>query len=193
MLGAPNANPSYLARAHGLFCLFEEDTSLVVIIVAQIIMGAGVGNVFQPCLIALQAHSPKELRAVVISNRNFLRALGGAFGLACSSQILQFTLRHHLPAELSALVTSSYTLPSTQGLSVESIAAIKGAYAAGSHIVFVSLTPVIGLCLILCLGVKDCGITRKEETRPASEPPAEKSKSDPSSSSSGYSTPVRRE
>ena len=160
-------------------------------------MGIGVGNGFQPCLIALQAHSPRELRAVVISNRNFLRALGGAFGLACSSQILQFTLRHHLPAELSALVTSSYALPGTEGLSAESVAAIKGAYAAGSRIVFVSLTPIIGLCLILCLCVKDRGLdrkeeTRNEETRPASTPPAEKSGVDPSTDSSDYNTPLRR-
>ena len=189
----PNANPSCLTRAHGLFCLFNEDTSMAVIIVAEVIMGIGVGNVFQPCLIALQAHSPKDLRAVVISNRNFLRALGGAFGLACSSQILQFTLRRHLPAELSSLVTSSYTLPSTHGLSAESIAAVKGAYAAGSHIVFISLTPIIGLCLILCLCVKDHGLVRKEEARPGSTPPVEKSGFDAPSDSSGYNTPVRKD
>lgn len=188
-----STNAPCLARAHGLFCLFDEDTSLAVIVVAQVVMGVGVGNVFQPCLIALQAHSPKDLRAVVISNRNFLRALGGAFGLACSSQILQATLRRHLPAELAALVTSSYTLPSTQGLAAESVATIKGAYAAGSHIVFVSLTPIIGLCLLLCLCVQDRGLTRKEEARPAPAPPAEKPGLDPPSESSGYNTPVRRE
>jgi hypothetical protein len=129
-------------------------------------MGVGVGNVFQPCLIALQAHSTKELRAVVISNRNFLRALGGAFGLACSSQILQFALRQHLPAELADLIPSSYTFPSTQGLSTESIVTIKGAYAAASHMVFISMTPLIGFCLILCLFIKDRGLARKEEVRP---------------------------
>lgn len=58
--------------------------------------GAGVGNVFQPTLVAAQAHSLKRDRAVVISVRNFLRSMGGALGLAISSAIFSNSLKKAL-------------------------------------------------------------------------------------------------
>lgn len=146
-----------------LFCLLGENTNLAVIIVAEIILGMGVGNVFQPSLVALQAHSTKALRAVVISNRNFLRALGGAVGLACSSQLLQSSLRKSVPANLAPLVSSSYHLPDLSDLSSEERAQIAQAYAKASHIVFVSFAPMMGVCLIICVFIKDRGLARKKE------------------------------
>lgn len=142
-------------------CIWSVDTNFGVIIIAQVFIGIGAGNVFQPCLIALQAHSPKALRAVVISNRNFLRALGGAVGLAFSSQIMQSTLRKALPDDLRPLVQSSYDLP--QGLTAAQLVEIQDAYARASRSVFIYMTPVIGLCLILCVFIRDRGLSRKEE------------------------------
>lgn len=142
-------------------CIWRADTNFGVIIIAQVFVGIGAGNVFQPCLIALQAHSPKALRAVVISNRNFLRALGGAVGLACSSQIMQSALQKALPDDLRPLVQSSYDLP--QGLTAAQLVEIQDSYAQASRSVFVYMTPVIGLCLILCVFIRDHGLSRKEE------------------------------
>lgn len=154
-------------------CIWRADTNFGVIIIAQVFVGIGAGNVFQPCLIALQAHSPKALRAVVISNRNFLRALGGAVGLACSSQIMQSALQKALPHDLRGLVQSSYDLP--QGLTAVQLVEMKDAYAQASRSVFVYMTPVIGLCLILCVFIRDRGLARKEErqrNKPEGEPQA---------------------
>lgn len=153
----------FLCSGAGLLCLLGRGTNLAVLIIAQIILGIGVGNVFQPCLIALQAHSPKALRAVVISNRNFLRALGGAVGLACSSQLLQSSLRRALPEALRPLVSSSYKLPDLSGLSSSEAIQVKDAYATASHDVFISMVPIMGVCLFLCLLIKDRGLARKEE------------------------------
>ncbi|KAL1849173.1 hypothetical protein Daus18300_013329 [Diaporthe australafricana] len=154
----------------GLLCNLGQDTNLAVPIIAQIIIGVGVGNVFQPCLIALQAHSPKALRAVVISNRNFLRALGGAVGLACSSQLLQSSLRRALPAELRPLVVSSYKLPSIDSLSPTQASQVEAAYAQASHDVFISMVPIMGLCLVICVFIKDRGLSTKEEKPAAKDP-----------------------
>lgn len=139
-------------------------------IIAQIIIGVGVGNVFQPCLVAIQAHSPKALRAVVISNRNFLRALGGAVGLACSSQLLQSSLRRALPTELRPLVASSYKLPDVGSLRPSQAAQVEAAYAQASHDVFISMVPIMGLCLLLCVFIKDRGLSTKE-AQPATPDP----------------------
>lgn len=83
---------------------FSRNFPLAGIIVTLIAQGMGVGFTFQPsefcvsvsnvlydhseylltsscaALVAAQAHSAKQDRAVVISSRNFLRALGGAAG-----------------------------------------------------------------------------------------------------------------
>lgn len=146
----------------GLLCILGQRTNLAVPITAQIIVGVGVGNVFQPCLVAIQAHSPKALRAVVISNRNFLRALGGAVGLACSSQLLQSSLRRALPAELRHLVASSYKLPDIDSLTSSQATEVETAYAQASHDVFISMVPIMGLCLVLCVFIKDRGLSTKE-------------------------------
>lgn len=71
------------------------------------IEGLGVGLVFQPTLVAAQAHSPKQDRAVVISARNFIRALGGSAGLAIASAVFSNSLLADLPAALPAAVRTS--------------------------------------------------------------------------------------
>ncbi|KAJ4420899.1 hypothetical protein N0V82_004078 [Gnomoniopsis sp. IMI 355080] len=145
----------------GLLCIWGTGTNFGVIVIAQVMIGVGAGNVFQPCLIALQAHSTKALRAVVISNRNFLRALGGAVGLACCSQVMQSALRKALPENLKPLAQSAYDLP--DNLTPEQTFQMQEAYAQASRTVFIYMTPVIGLCLVLCLFIKDRGLSRKEE------------------------------
>lgn len=133
---------------------------------ALIILGVGVGNVFQPCLIAIQAHSPKELRAVIISNRNFFRALGGAIGLACSSLVLQTSLGKALPDDLSYLSRDSYVLPSLSDFSTVDQNVIRAAYAKASRTVFISMAPIMGFCLVICVFIQDKGLQRKDETAP---------------------------
>ncbi|KAK1909468.1 hypothetical protein P3342_007637 [Pyrenophora teres f. teres] len=146
-------------------CFFSRTTDPAIIGIVGAITGAGVGNVFQPCLIALQAHSPKAQRAVVISNRNFLRSLGGAVGLAVSAQVMQSSLRNSLPSHLRSLVSSSYSIPSFNNLPSADIEALLNAYMTGSHNVFLVLAPFMGLCLLGCFLVKDRGLARKEEVK----------------------------
>ncbi|QDS69558.1 hypothetical protein FKW77_007906 [Venturia effusa] len=149
----------------GSMCAFDRGTPLYGIIFAGISTGIGVGNVFQPCLIAIQAHSPKAQRAVVISNRNFLRALGGATGLAVSAQVLQTTLKGNLPSSLRYIASSAYARPGLDDFIETDQEIIKSAYMKACRMVFVSLTPYMGLCLLGCLLIKDRGLQRKEEVQ----------------------------
>ncbi|KAJ5211962.1 uncharacterized protein N7498_003608 [Penicillium cinerascens] len=149
-----------------VLCTLKQDTSLGVIIVALIILGVGVGNVFQPCLIAIQAHSPKDLRAVIISNRNFFRALGGAIGLACSSLVLQASFGKALPDDLRYLSRDSYVLPTLSDFSTADQNALRAAYSQASRTVFISMAPVMGFCLMICVFIRDKGLQRKEEIAP---------------------------
>lgn len=143
----------------GLCLLFTRNTSPGVLIVPLMLVGAGVGCIFQPVLVALQAHVAPARRAVITSNRNFFRCAGGAVGLAVSAAVLQATLRKKLPpAYVDSIASRPYAVPDLAGLPVADADAILDAYMAASHAVFTLLVPLIGLCFIGCVLIRDRGL-----------------------------------
>lgn len=149
--------------------LLNRETHVATIVGFLMLIGSGVGCSFQPTLVALQANSPKARRAVVISARNFFRCCGGAFGLAASAAVLQAALRANLPAEYRYLADNTYSLPKAQGPDFD---AVLDAYMAASRAVFMLQLPLVALCLIGCLFVKDRGLEPQED-RDAAEAAAE--------------------
>ena len=166
------------------------------------LVGTGTGMVFQPTLVALQAQTPKMQRAVVTSNRNFLRSSGGAVGLAVSSAILANVLRSSLPEHLSYVANSTFAAPDLSTFDVQDQDSIANAYARASRAVFIFCAPLNALCLALCVFIKDQGLIREEDTPGATTPAvveedveksiAEKSQ-DPSRRPSTDSTVASRE
>ncbi|KAH5208274.1 hypothetical protein HBI37_064420 [Parastagonospora nodorum] len=154
----------------GLTCIFDRRTPIGAIVVILLLQGIGVGFVFQPTLVALQAHCTKSQRAVVISNRNFLRSLGGAVGLAISAATLQNSLKRAMPAEFASLADSSYNVPNfdTLGASPAQVEEILQAYAHASRTVFIMNVPFMALCLLGCLLITDHGLQRPDEVQAAS-------------------------
>ncbi|KAK7723582.1 hypothetical protein SLS57_004396 [Botryosphaeria dothidea] len=146
-----------------LTILFSRTLPIAAIVVISSLNGIGVGFVFQPTLVAMQAHCTKAQRAVVISNRNFLRSLGGAFGLAISAAVLQNTLKANLPTQYKDLARSTYSTPDYSRYDAADSDAIHDAYARASRAVFITLAPFIALCLFGCFLVKDRGLTRPDE------------------------------
>jgi len=151
----------------GLLVLANETINFGWIALFLILMGFGTGLVFQPTLVALQAHCPKSQRAVVTSNRNFLRSSGGAVGLAVSSAILANVLKASLPPRLHAIANSTFAAPDLSTFSAADRAVIKQAYATASRAVFIWCVPLLALCLLLCALIKDHGLVRKEEREAA--------------------------
>jgi MFS family permease len=151
----------------GLTCIFNLDTPIIAIVIILVIQGVGVGFIFQPTLVALQAHCTKAQRAIVISNRNFLRSLGGAVGLAISAATLQTSLKKAMPAKFASLTSSSYNVPNfdTLGASPDQILEILQAYAHASRTVFIMNVPFMALCLLGCLLIKDHGLQRPDEVK----------------------------
>ncbi|KAH8202478.1 hypothetical protein TruAng_003378 [Truncatella angustata] len=146
----------------GLMLYYNRETSPGLIVVPLIFVGIGVGFIFQPTLVAFQAHVPKSKRAVIVSNRNFFRCAGGACGLAISAAVLQAALRAHLPVEYSYLAEDTYSLPKFEGPGFD---AVLDAYMAASRAVFILQVPLIGTCLLGCLFVKDRGLQPPEEPK----------------------------
>jgi EmrB/QacA subfamily drug resistance transporter len=155
----------------GLILLFDRDIAIWKIVVILFIEGMGVGNIFQPTLVAAQAHSRKEDRAVVISVRNFLRSLGGALGLAMSSAVFSNVLSTHLanastplPAgRVEAILASVLRVQDLTMLTDVQRNEVLDAYMAASHGVFTVWVPLMGLCLMGCVMIQDKGLVRAEE------------------------------
>lgn len=114
------------------------------------------GCCFQTSLVAVQAHSPKSRRAVIISSRNFYRCAGGACGLATSAAILQARLRASLPPQYAYLADSTYSVPDFGNAPIPS--AVLDAYMAASRAVFILQVPLIGACLLCMIFVRDRGL-----------------------------------
>jgi hypothetical protein len=157
------AAPSNPASGGGLMIRFGRTTSPAVIAVTVGIAGIGIGSTFQPTMIACQAHCTKSQRAVVISDRNFFRCLGGACGLAVSAAVLQAVLRSHLPEGYKSLAHSTYSLPSRENISDAEWSTIIDAYTAASQAVFILQVPLIGACFLLCVFVRDRGLERPKD------------------------------
>src|ERR1700712_1224692 len=146
-----------------LTSLFNRTIPIYGNVLILMIIGVGNGNVFQPTIISLQAHSPKAQRAIVISIRNFLRCLGGAIGLAVCAAILQNVLRASLPPQFKYLANSTYSKPDYSKYNAADTELILDAYAKASRAVFIFMSPMSGICLITCVFVKDRGLTRPED------------------------------
>lgn len=129
------------------------------------------GHVFQPTLVAAQAHSRKSDRAVVISVRNFLRSLGGSLGLALSSAVFSNQLKNSLnslsnplPASVKAgILDAILRVPDLSALGEAEKEEVLDSYLSASHAVFLLWVPLMGACLLLYFLIEDKGLTRPEE------------------------------
>jgi len=149
----------------GLTCAFDVDTPKWAMALVLLIEGIGIGCIFQPTIVALQAHCTRAQRAVAISNRNFTRALGGSIGLAISATIVQNKLQQHMPAEFVALSQMAYHTPDLDkiGATPTQKQDILHAYAQASRAVFIMNVPFIALCLLGCILIKDRGLQHPDE------------------------------
>lgn len=147
----------------GLMIMCDENTNLGLVTFFLILTGCGTGSIFQPTLVALQAHCPKEQRAVVTSNRNTLRSLGAAVSLAVSGALLSNTLRHSLPEELQYLAANSFAAPDLSSFNRQQREQISQAYASASRAVFIWSFVLIAISLGLTTIIRDSGLSRKTE------------------------------
>lgn len=145
---------------------YSATTPIWVICLVGFFQGLGTGGCFQPSLVAILAHSRRADRAVLNSLRNFLRTMGGTLGLTVSGAILNNVLQSRLNGVVSndiatQLASSAHSLGSL-GLTEEQRAAVLTAYMHGIHIIFILYTPLIGICGLGALLVRDHGLEEKD-------------------------------
>jgi hypothetical protein len=143
----------------GLTLLFGRGTRLGPLIVILIVEGAGIGLTLQPTLVGMYANSRSEDRAVTTGLRNFIRTIGGAFGLVISGVTLSNTLSTGLGSEdfasnalIAELTSSTYALDALD-LSVSQQNRVLDVYMLGLHYIFIFYTLCAGLSLLLTFWV----------------------------------------
>jgi len=174
----------------GLKMTFHRDSQLWLIVVSGIIEGVGIGWTLQPTLVAILANSLNEDRAVATGLRNFLRTVGGAFGLTLSGAILNNVLRAKLEglpyiseSLLQNLASSTYGLAS-EGLSSEQEDTVLAAFMDGLHDIFILYVASAGFNFLLSVFIRDTSLKVKKEgdvevgPTPSSSAPGEESETD---------------
>ncbi|KAI1214425.1 MFS general substrate transporter [Annulohypoxylon truncatum] len=138
----------------GLKVIFSQTTPIGVYVIALIIEGAGVGFILQPALVALQALSKSEDRAVATSTRNLMRMLGSVFSLAIATtvqyQFMKSGLSDTIPSDIrSRVIEGLWRKGEPESEMWESL--ILDAKFRGVHAVFVMMVPMMAVCLLGCL------------------------------------------
>ncbi|KAK2680757.1 Major facilitator superfamily [Fusarium oxysporum f. sp. vasinfectum] len=144
----------------GLKLLFNEHTHVAVYVVVLAVEGAGIGWVHQPGLVALQANSADEDRAVATGTRNVFRSLGGVVGIAVSTAADYATLSKAL-SQTSAVpewlrdrvLDGTWAVEDPKTAEFES--AIIDARMQGFRVIFITTIPLMALCLLASSFVDD--------------------------------------
>ncbi|OBS25307.1 hypothetical protein FPOA_05840 [Fusarium poae] len=142
----------------GLKLLFGQKTHVAIYVVVLAIEGAGVGWVHQPGLVALQANSTDEDRAVATGTRNVFRSLGGVVGIAVSTAtyyaVLSKSLGEAVPDWVRDTVLDGTWRAGDSGTS-EYESNILEARMEGFRAVFIMSVPMMAICLLASLLVAD--------------------------------------
>ncbi|KAJ3575258.1 hypothetical protein NPX13_g4097 [Xylaria arbuscula] len=142
----------------GLKLLFNENTPTYTYVIVLAVEGIGVGWVHQPGLVALQANSSTEDRAVATGTRNVLRSLGGVVGVAISSAAqyaaMSTALQKTVPKWLSeSVLQGTWHAGERDTLMYEPD--IQRARLDGFRVIFAIQVPLVGLCLLASFFVAD--------------------------------------
>jgi MFS family permease len=145
-----------------MFSTIEVDTPYWRVALAMFVLGAGLGNVMQVLVIAVQnSVHPREI-GVATSGTTFFRSIGGTFGTAVFGAIMTSQLAAHiaeqLPAGASAGVDTSQltsAMSTIAGLPPEVHQVVLNAFSQSLATVFLVAVPITALGFVLSLLLPD--------------------------------------
>lgn len=131
------------------------DSSLGLFVLFEVFVGFGTGSVFQNSIMAIRAQVTSEHNAVAVSTRNVLRFFGGALGIAISSVVLENRLKYTMPWRLEWVSDSAFSRTPEKQLSPSDQVLVQHAYAGAIAWAWYISTCMIGMCVLLCLLIRD--------------------------------------
>ena len=107
------AGLSFLTIGNGLFIRFGVGTTVAELVIFQLVVGIGSGMLFEPPLIALQAHVPQDEMATTTATFGFIRALATSSSIVIGGVVFQNGMNiqalHLQEAGLSANLTQAFS------------------------------------------------------------------------------------
>lgn len=162
----------YLIAA-GVQTTFGRNTSDAYIVGILVVEGFGIGWTMQTALVAAQAIAPPEDRAVITGIRNLFRFVGGSFGLAIASAIVDNIIHSQissagLPESVREQIKGvQFKVP--EGLTNEQVTFLLEAEMEGVKGVFWFLFGVSVVTFLMSLGVEDHGLPMDPKRKTADE------------------------
>jgi EmrB/QacA subfamily drug resistance transporter len=130
-------------------------------IVCMVLIGAGMGQMFQTYVVAMQNAVARSDLGIATASVQFFRTIGAMFGTAIFGSLLTRRLTAELSARLGESardVSPAALLSGTLGLRdipPETVEAVRGALAAALHTAFLTGLPLMGLALVAALLLKE--------------------------------------
>ncbi|KAF7327302.1 Efflux pump FUS6 [Mycena kentingensis (nom. inval.)] len=141
----------------GLMATLNERSNLGQQLGFALLTGIGVGQTFQPSLVAIQGALDRKDMAVVTAMRSFARNIGGTLGLAITGSVVNGILQAHLehvditPA-LRREILDNPVLARTSGkLSPAIMAQVIAGYHAGFRATFIILASLAAASFFVAL------------------------------------------
>jgi len=150
----------------GLMTMFNGTSSTAVKVIFPLIAALGLGCLFQVPLIALQAAMPLKDMATTTATFGFIRTLGGTVGISVGQAIFSSILAQKIrripnltidtsPAALSQSVGKLKQIPDPVQKAL-----VIDTYARSISHIWIVMTPIVGVCFILVLGLKKYSLKR---------------------------------
>ena len=95
----------------GMITLFTADTGLPFIVIAMLLMGAGLGFASTAFMLAVQNAVPWKLRGVATASTQFTRTIGGTVGVAVMGTILNAQMALRFPPIFAHFADAAARLP----------------------------------------------------------------------------------
>ncbi|KAK7053805.1 membrane transporter [Favolaschia claudopus] len=156
-----------MAIGYGLMIMLDEKTSIALQIIYPTIAGIGLGFLFLPPMICLQAAMPVKDMATSLTTMGLFRNLGSTVGVSVGQALFSQVVRQQL-AKISGLnidlsgsglADSARQIQSIQPDSLRQRA--LHAYTTGVGAIWILNTPIVVICLILVLFLKKYSLKRK--------------------------------
>ncbi|KAJ6560968.1 major facilitator superfamily domain-containing protein [Mycena sp. CBHHK59/15] len=139
----------------GLMATLDERSTLAQQIGYSLLTGVGVGQTFQPSLVAVQGALERKDMAVVTAMRSFARNIGGTIGLAITGTIVNTLLASHLshvdiPSALRKSILDN-PVAARSSLPPELLAAVVAGYHTGFRATFILLAALAAAAFFVAL------------------------------------------
>ncbi|KAF8124839.1 major facilitator superfamily domain-containing protein [Mycena galopus ATCC 62051] len=156
-----------MAIGYGLMIMLDERSSIALQIIYPAIAGIGLGGLFLPPLIGLQAAMPVKDMATSSTTFGLFRALGSTIGISVGQAIFTGVLSQRL-SKISGLtlnLTGAALADSVRQIQTITPDSVKQqvlhAYTKGVSAIWLVCTPIICVCFVAVLFLKKYSLKRK--------------------------------